>query len=637
MKTQFLLAILVTFFSCFSFAESQGTGSAANPDIVVHLLDYLAKDYPGAVKDGKILSASEYSEQLEFAGTVLKTAGEVPSLKNNSEFYAQVEQLYQMIQKKAPEAEVSSLARKLQQAAIQLAGIEVAPKAWPDLAKGEKLYQSQCTACHGSSGLGDGAAGAALDPKPANFHDPELISTSSPFKFYNTIRLGVPGTGMASFSGLTDEEVWSLAFYLKSLGYEKSPAPTDDVFEKLSLKEVASLSDEELSKKLSTEPEANRTALIASLRTNTPKNQGPRNTLDIAESLLAQSWTQARSRNFTEANPLALRAYLEGIEPLEPKMKANVPGLTEQIESLMSSYRSRLNENFSEAQIQESYTSVQEQLKKTRDLLLEKKMSPGIAFGAAFSIFLREGFEAVLIIIVLLSVLKAMGQTQAMKWVHFGWILAVVLGVITWFASGLLLAMSGLSRELLEGSISILAVLVLLYVGFWLHRYSEAKKWRLFLEAKLKTSMHSGSYFVLALVAFMAVFREAFEVVLFLRAIWLDLDPSGQNVAGLGVLSSIAILMGLSYFAIQESRKLPVGKLFEICSWTMIALAFILAGKGIHSLQEAGMVGVTDLPLQIRADLIGFFPSVQTLLAQIIVVIVFGALLFADKPKLQAD
>ena len=204
---------------------------------------------------------------------------------------------------------------------------------------------------------------------------------------------------------------------------------------------------------------------------------------------------------------------------------------------------------------------------------------------------------------------------------------------MAWFASGLLLSMSGLSRELLEGGISLLAVLVLIYVGFWLHRYSEMKKWRAFLETKLKAGLNKGSYLALAVVAFMAVFREAFEVVLFLRAIWIDLEPSGQNLAGLGILTSLGILIVLSYFAVKESKKLPIGMLFKVCSWTMMALAVILIGKGIHSLQEAGLIGANSAAIPLRIDLLGIYPSYQTSVAQIVLILVFAALLFKERQK----
>lgn len=610
--------MIVTIF-CLT-QPSHGSELSSSPELVVHLLDYLAKDYGGAVSNGKIVSKSEYAEQVEFAEIVEKNSRGVEKLNNNPSFMAGIGHLQKLILEKGSADDVSKLARKLQQNAISLAEIEVAPSSWPDLANGAKFFQTYCVSCHGSEGRGDGMAGKNLDPKPANFHDPDLVWNSAPYKFYNTIRLGVPGTGMAAFSHLSDQDVWALAFYVKSLPYAKkylnSQKPST-----LNLHDTAILTDMEIADRMGGRSDDVVTA-IGSLRASSdgPKDKDP---LLIADELLNESVRFAKAGDFAGAGSVALRAYLEGIEPVEPKMRANWPGFVEEIESLMSEYRSSLNKKESITKIEIQKKAISQKLKEAQTLFSEKKMSPGVAFGAAFSIFLREGFEAVLIIIVLLSILRAMGESQAIKWVHFGWIFAVIVGVVGWFASGILLSMSGLNRELLEGGISLLAVAVLLYVGFWLHRYSEIKKWRAFLEAKLRRGLTKGSYLALALVAFMAVFREAFEVILFLRAIWIDLDPSGQTIAGSGVLSSFLLLGGLSYFVVRESRKLPLGILFQVCSWTMIVLAFILAGKGVHSLQEAGLIPASTVALNFRFDLVGIYPSMQTLSAQAFVVLMF--------------
>lgn len=621
------LFVIAVFAACFVFSSPGYSEPKASPELVVHLLDYLAKDYGGAVKDGKILSQSEYDEQIEFAHIVQTTTEQNEDLKSDQDFINGVSKLGVIIKSKGSAEEVSKLARKLQQDAIRLARIEVSPRTFPNLNVGAKLFQNNCTSCHGEKGHGDGIAGANLDPKPANFHDPDLVWGSSPFKFYNTIRLGVPGTGMAAFSHLTDEEVWSLAFYLKTFPYQDKPDSVAAT--SFSIKELASMTDEELAEKLGGKNDKSQ-ATIASVRKS---SRGPTSgdALQLAEQLLKDSLVKAQDKNYIEAGSLAIRAYLEGIEPLEPKMKANIPGFVEQLESLMSQYRSALERSENPENLKPQVEAIIGKLDEARTVFSQTKMSPGVAFGAAFSIFLREGFEAVLIIVVLISILKAMGQPQAIRWVHVGWIAAVGVGVVSWFASGLLLSMSGMSRELLEGLISLFAVAVLLYVGFWLHRYSEMKKWRAFLESRLRHGLTSGSYVLLALVSFMAVFREAFEVVLFLRAIWIDLDSGGQSVAGLGVLSSLIILSVLAWVAIKESRRLPLGLLFQICSWTMIGLAFILAGKGTHSLQEAGLISISSFPINLRIDLIGLFPTYETLLTQFALTMLFTALLLLDR------
>lgn len=621
-KLSFLLSLFLSFCIINSFAQEN---SQPSPEIVVHLLDYLAKDYGGAVQDGKVISQGEYDEQIEFAEIIAKNANGVDRLQN-PEFLNGLAALDTLIKEKGSSEAVARLARKLQQDAIQLAGIAVAPTTLPDLELGAKLYQQSCITCHGPTGRGDGLAGAGLDPKPANFHEPDLVWKSAPYKFYNTTRMGVPGTGMVAFSGLSDHEVWSIAYYLKSLPYEGAPLPTA---KDVTAIELATMTDAELAQKLVGESDDVKT-LIASLRAHGSNGAG-KDPLSVAESLLDQSVDAVKRDNYTRAQTLAINAYLQGIEPIEPKMRANLPGFVEQIESLMAEFRSSLSKKESVQILEVKKREIFNKLGEARKQFRDAKMSPGVAFGAAFSIFLREGFEAVLIIIVLLTILRAMNQPGAAKWVHGGWLAAVGVGVIAWFASGSLLEMSGLSRELMEGAISLFAVAVLIYVGFYLHRYTEMKRWRTFLEKKLKHGLTTGSFVGLALVSFLAVFREAFEVVLFLRAIWIDLDSSGQTVASMGVFSSAALLVLLSYFAVKESKNLPIARLFRICSWTMMILAVVLSGKGAHSLQEAGFIDVTSVPIPVRMDLLGIYPSYQTLFAQLVIVALLGVLLFKDR------
>lgn len=610
MKFLFLISLISLGTITTAFAESD------SPELVVHLLDYLAKDYGGAVQGGKVISQGEYDEQIEFGGIVEKNSKGVSKLSADQEFMKGVAQLQHLIKAKGAPEDVSKLARKLQQDAIRLAGIEVAPATKPDLALGKTLYQANCVSCHGNTGHGDGIAGTNLDPKPANFHDAELVWNSAPYKFYNTIRLGVPGTGMASFSHLSDSEVWALAFYLKSLPY--SAAAIEKSSSHLSLAEVATLTDAEIAERMGKKKEE-AVAVIGSIRSN-PGGPGDQDPLKVADQHLKESLEHAKNGDYEKAGTSALRSYLEGIEPVEPKMRTNIPGAVEDIEGMMSAYRSSLSSKAPIEELTLSASKISVRLKDIGAQFSQNQMSPGVAFWASFSIFLREGFEAVLIIIVLISILRAMGQPEALKWVHFGWISAVGLGVAGWFASGALMSISGMGRELMEGAISVLAVIVLLYVGFWLHRYSEMKKWRAFLESKLRHGLSQGNFLALAVVAFMAVFREAIEVVLFLRAILMDLGPSGQNAVGAGVFSSFVLLMGISVLAVRESKRLPLGLLFKVCSWTMVVLAFILAGKGAHSLQEAGFLGVSTLSFWPRLDVIGMYPSVQTLSAQIAVV-----------------
>jgi high-affinity iron transporter len=622
-------------FLCFLLAVALSPNVAEakvephSPELIVHLLDYLAKDYAGAVQNGKVVSSTEYREQLEFAGIVKKTAQAQPALSADAGYSRRLAILIQSIETKGDAAIVASLARRLQQETIQLAKIEVSPTTFPSITEGRKLYEANCVACHGMSGGGDGPAGASLDPKPANFHDSNLAWNTAPYNFFNTIRLGVPGTGMASFANFSDQEVWALAFYLKALPHREAVSKNGSNAN-LSLRDLATLTDAEIAGRLHLS-RAVAAQVIAGLRLhNAPA--GPKPPLDLAIELVVASLNKAKKGDFTGAQNEALAAYLEGIEPLEAKIKANIPGAVEELEAAMSGYRNELKSGYSDA-LARQQEAILGNLRAIQARLSAAKMSPQVAFVAAFSIFLREGFEAILIIIVLISILKAMNQPQALIWIHGGWALAVCLGIAGWFASGLLLSISGMSRELMEGAISVLAVAVLLYVGFWLHRHSEMKRWHGFLKDKLQRGLGRRSYLGLALVSFLAVFREAIEVVLFLRAIWIDLDPSGQSIAGLGVLSSVCVLAGLAVIAVRQSGALPLGLLFRLCSWTMACLALILTGKGIHSLQEAGILPVSTARIVFRADLLGIYPTLQTIVAQAAVLLLIAAVCAVEKRR----
>jgi high-affinity iron transporter len=178
--------------------------------------------------------------------------------------------------------------------------------------------------------------------------------------------------------------------------------------------------------------------------------------------------------------------------------------------------------------------------------------------------------------------------------------------------------MSGASREVLEGSISLFAVAVLLYVGFWLHRQTEVGRWTKFVKQTVSDALEQKSLFVLCGISFMAVFREAFEVVLFLRAVWDDVGQAGHSSVGFGVASAFVLIFAFSYYAVKFSQRIPVRQLFTVSSLIMAALSVMLTGKGIHSLQEAGIVGVKSF-LNLRIDLLGVYPTVQTLLGQLLI------------------
>ena len=92
------------------------------------------------------------------------------------------------------------------------------PKSSPALlAQGKKAYGMYCLPCHGAKGVGDGPSAATINPKPRNFiKDPFKFGTK-PEEVFKTITNGSPGTAMAPFMAIPEQDRWALAYYVLSL------------------------------------------------------------------------------------------------------------------------------------------------------------------------------------------------------------------------------------------------------------------------------------------------------------------------------------------------------------------------------------------------------------------------------------
>jgi high-affinity iron transporter len=244
-----------------------------------------------------------------------------------------------------------------------------------------------------------------------------------------------------------------------------------------------------------------------------------------------------------------------------------------------------------------------------------------LALLMAVSILLREGLEAFLVIMVILSVLKAANLKKSVWWVHGGWIAAIIAGIFIWIISGRLIKSQVGHMELMEGVISLLAVFMLLYIGFWLHGKSEIGRWKDYVNRMMKGAVARESMLGLAGLSFFVVFREVFESVLFLSALNMQAGGKQSEAIVLGVILAFAIIIVLAFILIGYSARLPIPKLFKISSLVMGLLAIILAGKGVHSLQETGHVSIHGLHI-FRFELLGIFPTVETCVAQLVVALI---------------
>jgi len=255
--------------------------------------------------------------------------------------------------------------------------------------------------------------------------------------------------------------------------------------------------------------------------------------------------------------------------------------------------------------------------------ILGGKGGARVAFIGAMVVILREGVEAALLILLLLNLARrADGGERAGRAVHAGWLVAAGVGVVTWFLSGPLTALGGASRELVEGSVALLAAVVLLLTGHFVLARIDARHRVEAIKRRLAAAQTAGRRnLALAGLAFVAVYREAFEVVLFLRAIVLDAGNGWAVAAGVG--AGLAALVVIVWLLMRLGRRLKTGPLLAAMGTLLCVLAFVLAGKGVRSLQEAGIIGIHPIPAP-RIEWLGMYPTLETLGAQIVILAAFA-------------
>ncbi|MCO6498524.1 MAG: FTR1 family protein [Chitinophagaceae bacterium] len=639
-----LRTLIFLIFSVFIILTPSGViaqKSIANDkeiQTVIHLLSYVSMDYPVAVENGKIIDQLEYEEQVEFAKQAFEFAKEGKFLgSNENSVLEKLSNLRTLIDKKRPAAEISKTAEEAKSAIIDITGIATAPKVWPDIQNGQTLYSIHCKDCHGDKGDGNGILAKDQDPRPTNFLGAELYSKFSPYQGFNTIRLGVRGTSMRGYPELSDKEVWDLAFYIKSLPYQDKAGDKavlkdnfTSAYPMYNLNKVSTLSDEALVNQLKTnfkDPEAK----LVALRLMAPEGDNLNASLIIAKNELDAALEEYSAGNKKTARMKALTAYLEGIEPVEARLRTLDAKFVVGLENQMLNVRQAIEKDKGVDAVREEVQSAVAMISKADDLMKGKKMNYFLTFILAGTIMLREALEAFLVLAVVLALIKSSGVRKAIPWLHGGWITAVLLGAAGWFLSDYIIQFGGKNREIMEGLISLVAVVVLLLAGYWLHSNSTAKKWKGFVEDKVGHFLQKEKMFGLAAFSFMVVFREAFEVILFLQAVKLEAAPGNQSAIGLGVLAAFALIGIIAYFFSKYSKRIPIRQLFVYSSWIIVFLAVILIGKGIHGLQESGWVSVTSISSFFRVDWLGIYPTVQTILAQVcLLAVILGTYYYSN-------
>jgi high-affinity iron transporter len=444
--------------------------------------------------------------------------------------------------------------------------------------EGEGLYARSCLACHGGSGGADGPAAASLTRLPPDVGSFAWQAERSDAAIAKVVREGIPGTAMPPSDGLSDRQLAGIVAHLRAVAATRAPVQTV----------VASSAD-------------------------------VRGTARHVLATLDQSLAAARGGRSAEAGDLAFDAYL-AFEPLETRARARDPGLVAAVERQFADFKGAVRQSDLRG-AERARNTIEAQLPSVLSLT-EAPSGKWATFLQSFFIILREGLEAILVIGAICAFLLKTGHRTRLRSIWTGTALGLAASAATAVVLQTVLRSMPASREIIEGATMLIAVAVLFSVSYWLISKVEAARWQQFIREKVNNALQHGGGSALAFVAFLAVYREGAETALFYQALFSE----GRDAAGpivLGILAggvALAVVFTLFY---RFGVRIPLRPFFAITSVVLYYMAFVFAGKGVRELQEGNLIPITTIPGFPSVDAMGIYNTVETLLAQLVLLLLF--------------
>jgi high-affinity iron transporter len=236
-------------------------------------------------------------------------------------------------------------------------------------------------------------------------------------------------------------------------------------------------------------------------------------------------------------------------------------------------------------------------------------------FLYAFGILLREGLEAMLVVVALAAGVKQMGQGRRVREIYTGALLAIVASILlAWGADRLI---SDNANDAMEGVFQLVAAGTLFYVSSWLTAKTQADRWRDFLFSNLKETGRHALPFAMGVTAFLAVLREGAETIVFFQALLAGASKGLEDQAIWAGMGLAAVVLLIGFFTMEQFLvRIPLRPFFRATSVLLYALGIVFIGQGIASLQEASVIKAAFVPYVPTIPALGIFPTIQTLGAQ---------------------
>ena len=244
------------------------------------------------------------------------------------------------------------------------------------------------------------------------------------------------------------------------------------------------------------------------------------------------------------------------------------------------------------------------------------------AWDAAL-ILLREGLEAILVLSALLAYLKRNDNRTAQRWVWSGAASGLLgsIGLAVVLTYSISRAASGGAREMIEGITGLVAVVMMLTIGRWLHEKSNAAAWNNYVGRQVDGALAKGSLWSLFFISALAILREGAETTIFYVGMASSIETS-QLLLGIGGALILLVIMGYAILAL--SARLPIAAFFKTATVLIYYLVFRFLGESLHSLQVAGKLPAHAQSNWPSVSWLGLYPTLETLLPQLLLLLFIG-------------
>ncbi len=609
MAQNYLRIILIGAATAFVAPVLQAQDSALVVRRLATTARLAAEEYRLGINHGQVVLPAEVDEAKLFLAEARKAAATLPA-SVAGRVVGDLDRLLDLVGQAAPPDSVAAgVERMVHFLGDRLAvSLEEVPAATPSFARGEEVYRTTCQSCHGTTGGGDGPGAAGLKPPPAKLDDRARLAQSTPLDFYRRVTIGVAGTSMPAFeASLSADDRWAVALYASTLRLPEAKGAVAARWADFSV--TARLSDSVLRDSLGGD-----LARVAAARRPT-RARDYRPVFAVVRRRLDSAFRLADQGKVDLAKSAALDAYM-AFEGVERDLRIKDGPLVQRLETAFARAREQADRPEDLKAIESELTLALERAERA----VGTSLSPVSLFVQSFVLLVREGLEAILVVGALLTFLAKVGANGRRREIHLGVAAAVALSLVTAVAIETVFRLTPAHQEVLEAGTMVLATVMLFFVSYWLLSKMEVARWNQFVKSRMADALSDRSTLALASVAFLAVYREGFETVLFYKALALS---GGEHVAlpiGAGVALGAVVLGGIYVALNRFGIRLPLKPFFAVTSLFLYVMAFIFAGTAIAELQEGGFAPMTPLHWLPRIPVLGIYPTLEGALLQSLLV-----------------